>query len=295
MNQRAFVTASTIGTVAQVAMVVAGHTNPAVAALFAVGGMGLSLLAGVIYAWLARTGSPTLGSLAIGGAAAGGTCAFIGILVSRLLGDVPTSLLLLGTISSIVTGAIGGAAGKLFVRRAAVTATLVAIVVGPLVARDANAQMTATTQDFAWLAGRWEGTMASGAVGVADVTFTTPTGGLIAGVMRLVADQKILVVELIAMTDTPRGPELRFRHFSNSLEAYESTFRQALRLTSHNASKSVFENDVPYDKALMSTQPRTTVFQRHDDDSFTGRTNIINTDGTPGLVEVRYRRVRDAR
>ncbi|MDB4898952.1 MAG: hypothetical protein JWN53_760, partial [Gemmatimonadetes bacterium] len=37
-------------------MVVAGHTNPSVAALFAVGGMGISLLAGVAYAMWARGG-----------------------------------------------------------------------------------------------------------------------------------------------------------------------------------------------------------------------------------------------
>ena len=49
LNQRALTIAATIGTVAQVAMVVAGHTNSAVKATFAVGGMGLSLLAGVIY------------------------------------------------------------------------------------------------------------------------------------------------------------------------------------------------------------------------------------------------------
>lgn len=121
LHQRALVIAAAIGTVAQVAMVVAGHTNPAVAATFAVGGMGLSLLAGVIYAWLARGAAPALGALATGGALAGGICAFLGILVSRLLGDVPTSLLLLGTISSVVTGAIGGAIGKLFASKAALT------------------------------------------------------------------------------------------------------------------------------------------------------------------------------
>jgi hypothetical protein len=119
MNQRALVVAAGIGTVAQVAMVVAGHSNPSVAALFAVGGMGISLLAGVIYAWLVRGEAHTAGSLAIAGAVAGGVCAFIGILVSHLLGDVPTSLLLLGTISSVVTGAIGGALGKLFASKAA--------------------------------------------------------------------------------------------------------------------------------------------------------------------------------
>lgn len=119
LNQRALVIAAVIGTVAQVAMVVAGHTNPAVAATFAVGGMGFSLLAGVIYAWLARATAPTLGALALGGALAGGICAFLGILVSRILGDVPTSLLVLGTVSSVVTGAIGGAIGKLFAPKAA--------------------------------------------------------------------------------------------------------------------------------------------------------------------------------
>ena len=122
LNPRALVIATTIGTVAQVAMVVAGHTNPSVAATFAVGGMGFSLLAGVIYAWLVRTDVLTLGALASGGAIAGGICAFLGILVSRILGDVPTSLLLLGTVSSVVTGAIGGALGKLFARKSPVMA-----------------------------------------------------------------------------------------------------------------------------------------------------------------------------
>ena len=290
INQRALLIAATIGTVAQVAMVVAGHSNPAVAATFAVGEMGLSLLAGVIYTWLARAGAPTLGALATGGALAGGMCAFLGILVSRLLGDVPTSLLLLGTISSVVTGAIGGALGKLLVPKTVVVVALACAVVGAG-PRTAGAQGTTTTKGFAWLAGRWEGTMSSGAVGVADVTFAPPVAGLITGMMRLVADQKILVVELITMTDAPKGPELRFRHFSNALEAYEPTFRQAMRLTSSDATKSVFENDVPYDKALMSTQARITVFERHGENAFTGRSNIINDDGQPAIVEVRYRRV----
>jgi hypothetical protein len=37
-------------------MVVAGHSNRSIAKLFAVGGMSLSLIAGVIYAMLARDG-----------------------------------------------------------------------------------------------------------------------------------------------------------------------------------------------------------------------------------------------
>jgi hypothetical protein len=121
VNSRALLIAATVGTVLQVAMVVAGHSSPSVAGLFAVGGMGLSLLAGLIYGILDRgTG---LGRLAVGGAIAGGICALIGICVSYMLGDVPASLLVLGTISSVVTGAIGGAIGKLFARSSVATAS----------------------------------------------------------------------------------------------------------------------------------------------------------------------------
>ena len=116
MSSRALVIASLVGTLLQVVMVVVGHSSPAIAALFAVGGMGLSLVAGVLYARLARPA--TKGSAALGGAAAGAVCAFLGILVSHLLGDVPASLLALGTISSAVTGAIGGFIGALSLGRA---------------------------------------------------------------------------------------------------------------------------------------------------------------------------------
>jgi peptidoglycan/LPS O-acetylase OafA/YrhL len=106
INRRALALASVVGTVVQAAMVVTGHTNDSVKGLFAVGGMGISLLAGVLYVLLAPRNtdySPTLGGLT-----AGAVCALIGIAVSFGLGDVPASLLALGTISSAVTGAIGG-------------------------------------------------------------------------------------------------------------------------------------------------------------------------------------------
>jgi hypothetical protein len=154
----------------------------------------------------------------------------------------------------------------------------------------AGAQTTVTTKDFNWLAGRWEGTM-TGGIGTVDVTFAPPVAGLITGVMRLVSEGKILVVELISLTDTPNGPELRFRHFSPALYAYEQSFKQALRLKTHSADKDVFENIVPYDKSLMSTQPRVTTFQRFDADTFVGHSDIIDSDGKPAVVEVKYRRL----
>jgi hypothetical protein len=295
LNPRALRLAVLLGTVLQVAMVLAGHSNPSVAGLFAVGGMSISLLAGLGYAMWARGGSA--GSLAMGGLIAGGLCAFIGIFVSYMLGDVPMSLLALGTLSSAITGALGGWAGR-FLFRASVAAAMLLAAIAPsgLEAQSTTHAVSAspaiaTTNAFSWLAGRWEGRM-TGAAGVADVIFAPPAGGVITGMMRLVRDDTVLVVELISLVDSPSGVEMRFRHFSSSLESYEPTFKQNMRLTTHATDRDVFENAVAYDKALMSTQPRITLWKRIDADSFVGRSDIIHDDGRPGVVEVTYRRVK---
>ena len=110
LHSRAVTIASVAGTVLQLAMVLAGNSNASIANVFAVGGMGISLLAGVVYALQAREGSAN--SVALGGLIAGGVCALIGIAVSYALGDVPAMILVVGTLSSAVTGAIGGWLGR---------------------------------------------------------------------------------------------------------------------------------------------------------------------------------------
>jgi xanthine/uracil permease len=119
MNTRALVFATAVGTLLQLAMVIAGHSNKSIAALFAVLGVSISLVAGIIYAMSAKGGSTS--SLAVGGLIAGGVCALIGIVASYALGDVPALILAVGTASSAVGGAIGGALGKLLVRRPVAT------------------------------------------------------------------------------------------------------------------------------------------------------------------------------
>jgi hypothetical protein len=105
---RALWRATLIGTVLQVAMVVAGHYVPALKGLFAPGGMLISGVAGWLFG---RLGGGSRAMSAIGGLFAGAACAFLGILESFYLGDVPATLLLLGTASSAVTGALGGLIG----------------------------------------------------------------------------------------------------------------------------------------------------------------------------------------
>ncbi|KPF74414.1 hypothetical protein IP88_07955 [alpha proteobacterium AAP81b] len=108
MNRRQLILALLVGIALQVAMVIAGHGSAAVRDWFALGGMGISALAG----WLAaRGGTGWAGALAAGGIA-GGVCAAVGIGVSVVLGDVPETLLLMGTAASLLTGLIGGAIAR---------------------------------------------------------------------------------------------------------------------------------------------------------------------------------------
>jgi hypothetical protein len=107
------------GTVLQVTMVVAGHFVPFVALhVFMFGGMGISAIAGLVYGRAATA----YGGAALGGAIAGGGCALIGIALSVLMGDTQAMILAIGTVSSAVTGAIGGALGRLIFGNATASA-----------------------------------------------------------------------------------------------------------------------------------------------------------------------------
>jgi len=303
MSARSLLIASFVGTLLQIVMVVAGHSNPAIKGLFAFGGMGLSLVAGVLYARLARPAKK--GGAGLGGLAAGAICAFIGILVSYLLGDVPGLLLVFGTLSSAVTGAIGGLLGALSLGRGAAAGGVALLLVMPT-SSDARAQAaapvvtaaalrgdtTATLRDFAWLTGRWEGTVGNLTGATLEVTYSAPRAGLMTGMMRLVQRDTVLVVELISLVETPSGVEMRFRHFSPTLDAYEREFKQTMRLTSHQPSADVFENTVAFDAKLMSTQPRRTSLVRRGADEFVGRSDIIGSDGKPAEIVSTYHRLR---
>jgi hypothetical protein len=109
---RALVTATVVGIVLQVTMTTLGHTNPAIRGAFAAGGMGISFVAGILYVVIST--EVLLRDNVLGGAIAGAVCGFVGILVSLVLGDVPALLLLMGTVLSGVTGALGGWVGRLF-------------------------------------------------------------------------------------------------------------------------------------------------------------------------------------
>lgn len=101
-------TMTVLGTLFQLAMIVAGHYNEFVRNnVFALGGMAISLVFGAL--WAAR-GASGKGNAFVGGAMVGGICAMIGIAASVLWGDTQALVLSFGTIGSAVAGGIGGIA-----------------------------------------------------------------------------------------------------------------------------------------------------------------------------------------
>lgn len=109
MNRRALAVAAGAGLVAQLALAVLGHFIPFVADyLFPVVGAAISLGVGAIYFRKA----PGVSLPMMGGAAAAALCAFGGMLLSVLLGDVHPLLLPLGTLGSGLGGAAGAALAR---------------------------------------------------------------------------------------------------------------------------------------------------------------------------------------
>lgn len=109
--------AAIVSVVLQVIMVVVGHYVPQVANLFPVAGTGIGGIAGLLNGiWSANASQP---QAAGGGAVAGGTGGLLGTILSRVLGDVPTSTIAVGTGSTVVAGVIGSLIGKFLGSRSA--------------------------------------------------------------------------------------------------------------------------------------------------------------------------------
>ncbi len=107
-NVRVLIRATLVGLVLQLVLVFAGHSNAIVRdRLFAPAGTVISLIAGYLYGrWAKPGGSRT--AAALGGLVAGAVSAFLAILESFYLGDVPPFVLGFGTLMSAIAGAVGG-------------------------------------------------------------------------------------------------------------------------------------------------------------------------------------------
>ncbi len=103
--------ATLIGTVLQLGLTIGGHYEASIRSMFAILGMVISLVAGLIFGRIA--GGTKQVVAVVGGAIAGAVCALIAIVESYILKDVPAWVIAFGPFSSAVPGGLGGFLGKL--------------------------------------------------------------------------------------------------------------------------------------------------------------------------------------
>ena len=136
---------------------------------------------------------------------------------------------------------------------------------------------------FAWLEGRWEGTMPNGIR--ADITYTDARAGTVAGAMRLhnAAGDTLMMVELLVLSESPDGVMMRARHFSRDL-----------RIGEDSAMTMRYTGGTPDSLHFVTTRGLSVdvAYLRRGPDVHIAR-SIIHRSGLPDrVIEVTYHRRR---
>lgn len=139
---------------------------------------------------------------------------------------------------------------------------------------------TFTLADFAWLSGRWLGKWGPR---VAEQVWTPARAGMMLGAFRIVESDKTLVIELLALTETTNGIDYRIRHFTPDLAPWEKSGSRVLHLVSMDGKRIVFENPI-------DGQPKHSILDRIDDDTFVLRSEIVPAQSDPQVVEITFHR-----
>lgn len=136
----------------------------------------------------------------------------------------------------------------------------------------------ATLQQFAWLTGRWQGDWGPR---VAQQVWMPPQSGVMVGVFQLTEDGKTLVVELYTIVAAPHGIELRVRHFTPTLTAWETNAPSVLKLTSIDSKSMLFKNE-------DNGQPKHWLMKRTEPDTYIARFEIVPEKGEAQSAQITY-------
>jgi hypothetical protein len=145
---------------------------------------------------------------------------------------------------------------------------------------DTAAGAKVTLAEFAWLEGKWQG---SWGPRTAEQVWMAPKAGEMLGLSRVVENEKTLVIELYSLVETPNGIELRFRHFTPSLAAWEDSSYATLKIVSFDPKTIVFENPT-------GGKPKRNAFIRIDAETYISRSEIVSDSENKQVTDIRYHR-----
>ncbi|MGA8036959.1 MAG: DUF6265 family protein [Candidatus Acidiferrales bacterium] len=159
-------------------------------------------------------------------------------------------------------------------------------VAGPLAAtaKDgslAAVSIVATVADLAWLEGTWRGEWGPR---VAQLVWMAPQAGVMTGAFSLMETDKVLVIELFTIAQTPTGVELNIRHFTPDLMAWEKGDPTRLTLSSFDDKRYEFDNAV-------DGKPKRSILSRIDADTYISRSEIAPDTGNQQVIEITYHRI----
>jgi Domain of unknown function (DUF6265) len=148
----------------------------------------------------------------------------------------------------------------------------------------AAAQAKPTLADFAWLAGRWQGAWGPR---IAQQVWMPPKAGVMLGMFQTVDNGVTLVIELFAIVEKPDGISLYSRHFTPTLEPWETSNATLLKLSSSTPKAIEFDNPV-------NGQPKREIIRKIDADTYVSRSEIMpDKGGDPQIVEITYHRQKE--
>jgi hypothetical protein len=140
-----------------------------------------------------------------------------------------------------------------------------------------------TLAEFAWLAGRWQG---SWGPRTAQQAWLAPKADAMVGTFQVTENGRTLVIELYSLVRTPDGIELHLRHFTPSLVPWEKSGDTVLRLASIDPHTMIFEN-------TANGQPGRQILTRVDADTYISRAEISAENGDGQVVAITFHRQRD--
>jgi len=240
-----------IGTLLQTGMVLAGHWLAAIAFLFGPLGAGISFAAGLLWA-RDETGSAAR-------AAGGG------------MNDGPGGRGPLRCGPWFVAFVFLWLPGVPFGPSALMAQEVAPSPAGPAV----------SVEDFAWLAGEWEGPGPDGAA--AQIDYMPPSAGVLPAVFRLLDDDRVVVLEMVTLVEEPEGMVMYVRHFDPSLVPLEEERAIRLRLVERDGETYHFRNTNEGQNPVRSTLTRT-------ETGFVSRSILARSDGSTAEIRVEYHR-----
>ena len=139
----------------------------------------------------------------------------------------------------------------------------------------------ATAADFAWMAGRWTGSVGKNPI---EYECSEPRLGQMMCMFRVLDDRSVLGLEFISLEETSEGLKEHIRFYSPSLSA-DGPAAVTMQLESIAPDRVVFVNPT-------GTRPKRTTTLRDGENAFTSHIEMIDAQGKPSAMDAHWVRAK---